>query len=169
MDPYRSSGGDACPQCASPLDMASGGPAPCANGCGEWLPMAYIATVFDIAELDRESPHHEQAESQAYQPPPCPSCERPLVRAWLKAAPVRLCAEHGVWIAAASHDRFTAQLAAPMARHQRMLALAALLAAADEGSRREVARRVIVVEDRLAVLGAELAALRLELGVARKR
>lgn len=155
-DPYRSSGGDACPQCSTPLERTPEGAAPCPNGCGAWLPTSYLATLFDTSEIAREAHDAEQAEGRRYELPPCPTCGAPLIRGWLGAAPVRLCAEHGLWIAAATAARFDAQLAAPVERHRRLLALMALLSHPDEASRREIARRVLALEDRVAALEASL-------------
>ncbi len=159
-DPYRSSGGEACPQCSTPLERSPEsivpGVAPCPNACGAWLPTTYLASLFDTSEIAREAHDAEQAEVRRYELPPCPTCSAPLVRAWLGAAPIRMCAEHGLWVAATSAGRFDAQLAGPVARHRRLLELMALLSHPDDASRREVAKRVLALEDRVAAIEAAL-------------
>jgi Zn-finger nucleic acid-binding protein len=152
-DPYRTPAARGCPLCGEQLDLSQVGAIACGNGCGEWLPRAHLATILDLADLDLKpysSGYHR--ERVDYRAPPCPQCARELALSWIETVPIRVCAEHGMWVAAAVRDRFTQQLAAPIARHERLVAVMELLASAEPAARRELARRILALEDQVASL-----------------
>ncbi|HEY4243484.1 MAG TPA: hypothetical protein VGM88_26910 [Kofleriaceae bacterium] len=160
-DPYRTAATNACPQCGEPLDLAvTTAPIPCATGCGKWWPRAYLTKIVDLDQLGLASaaPGYQRETTGSHwwkggaKAAPCPSCERELVLAWLETVPVRQCEEHGVWVTAASDGRFDMQLVAPKEHYQRIVAVIELLAANDPRARLELARRIVALEEQVAML-----------------
>jgi hypothetical protein len=159
-DPYRdSSHVPGCPVCGAPWDATDLTPTPCANDCGVWMTMAYLASIIDVRALELESSagwfyHREQEVDD--RPLGCPTCGEPMTSVWSKKTPVRQCeAAHGLWIAAKNRDAFSDELSEPIEHQQRIVNTRkqlAAVAAGDPGAVERLADRILSLERRIAAL-----------------
>jgi hypothetical protein len=128
-----------CPRCADALTHGA-----CARDCGEWIEAAALPAV-----------RLEPARSDAREPRlPCPRCGQPMeARTW-GTTPYDRC-EHGVWLEGRARERFHAQLSAAIDTEREIARLEAYLA--DPAGRRELAARLVHLEQRCERLERELA------------
>jgi hypothetical protein len=147
--PYRSSGGNLpCPRCGDAL-LLSGTSFVCGRDCGEWLEPSSLRDLPLGGDL---GVRQEGGPGAPPSPLSCPRCGRPLdARAWGYAL-FEQCAGHGVWLAARFRSAFHMQVAAAIEEEREITALAARIDAASPEGRRELARRILAIERRLAAL-----------------
>jgi hypothetical protein len=159
-DPYRDAARvPGCPVCATPWDASDLAPTPCANGCGVWMTMPYLASIIDVRALGLESTagwfylRDQELDDRALG---CPTCGEPMTVLWSKKTPVRQCeAEHGLWIAAKDRDAFGNELSEPLEEQQRIVTMReqlAAVAAGDPGAIERMADRILSLERRIAAL-----------------
>jgi hypothetical protein len=158
-DPYRESARvPGCPMCGTPWEVSDLAPTSCANGCGVWMSMAYLASIIDVRALALEtSPGWFYRGEHALDDRPlgCPTCGETMAILWTKQTPVRQCEAHGLWIAAKERDAFSNELYEPIEQRQRSATMRLLLAAVvagDPGAVERMADRMLSLEDRIAAL-----------------
>lgn len=148
-DPYREPGTPwACPRCSEPL-LASDGPRPCRADCGEWWPIELLREL----ELDRELDSEAVARSSfAYVPGRCVTCGKPMEACSWSNTLLAQCPGHGVWLEARFRAAFHVVIDDWVEREREVRELADRLGEADDAGRRELARRLLALERRLAKL-----------------
>jgi hypothetical protein len=122
----------------------------CPEGCGEWLPQAYIDEL-----LPKDTLLHLASAWWKHAEAPCPICRRRMdtrSKDWLT---YELCAEHGVWLDANQRSRFDAAFAVDITSFRRFRELVSELAKGGEEAAQAMARRIIDLEQRLAKLERE--------------
>ncbi len=108
-DPYRTSGGQACPRCRNVLVRETDDWLYCTGGCGTWLGNRVIKTLLDPALLVKSTGNPFRAT--ALPPTKCLVCKQPLNDLYKGAVDVLTlgqCTAHGVWLEQADRTVFEA-------------------------------------------------------------
>ena len=135
-DPYRSSGGDPCPRCRSPLARETDDWLVCGEGCGTWLGNGLVKTLLDPATLVKSKGNPFRATPLP--PTKCVVCKQlmnDLYKGAIDVLTLGQCLEHGVWLETADREIFEAMYADEIRAHrgttQEYVAKLATLAALD--------------------------------------
>jgi polyhydroxyalkanoate synthesis regulator phasin len=108
-DPYRTSGGTACPRCRNPLARESDDELNCSSGCGTWLGNKLIQKLVALETIARSSGNPFRATP--LRPTRCLVCKEPLndlYKGTVDVLTLGQCLEHGVWLEAADRSVFEA-------------------------------------------------------------
>ncbi|HEX7702321.1 MAG TPA: hypothetical protein VF403_16395 [Kofleriaceae bacterium] len=159
-DPYRESARvPGCPMCGMPWDVSDLAATPCANGCGVWMTMAYLASIIDLRALVLESSpgwFYRGEPALDDRPLACPTCGETMKIVWAKKTPVHQCeVPHGLWIGAKERDAFSNELYEPIEQRQRIANMRQQLAsvvAGIPGAVEQMADRILSLEDRITAL-----------------
>lgn len=167
-DPYRSTSSayHACPRCGDAL-LISGTSFVCGRDCGEWIELGSLRTLEadltsvldprtdDPAASRRRTGTTSEFPLSAFH---CPICKRQMEsRAWGNAL-FELCAQHGIWLAARFRSAFHLRVAAAIEDEREIRAFADRLDLTDPAARRELARRLLLLERRVRELSRRAAA-----------
>jgi len=147
-DPYRSGSRLECPRCKAGLLDNDGKAMACPKGCGEWLTAEYIGEI-----LPRDTLKNLAAVAWWKHPETaCPVCARKAELRAKDGLTYNLCSEHGVWLDANQRSRFEAEFAVDITAHRRFNELVAAITKGGEGAAKEITRRLIDLEQRIAKL-----------------
>lgn len=108
-DPYRTSGGTACPRCRNPLARESDDELNCASRCGTWLGNKLIEKLVTLETIAKSTGNPFRAT--ALRPMRCLVCKEPLndlYKGTVDVLTMGQCMAHGVWLEAADRAVFEA-------------------------------------------------------------
>lgn len=141
-DPYRDPPVYPCVRCDAPL-AGDADALLCAAGCGRWIERAALPdAVGKLGDLDTFTGVTGS----------CPHCRDDLdARVW-STLRFEACNVHGIWLDAGSQPELARLLATAWARIDRITQLAELLATKKPAAYRELAERIVDLEDQVARL-----------------
>jgi len=149
-DPYRTGKRLECPRCQAAMLDGDGKAMACPKDCGEWLTAEYIDELLPRGTLKNVAAAWWKNPETA-----CPICARKMDTRSKDGLIYDLCPEHGVWLDASQRSRFEAEFVVDIVMHRRFNELVAALAKGGEAAAKEISRRLLDLEQRIAKLERE--------------
>ena len=141
-DPYRSVPVLRCVRCDTELSPIGDWLA-CRNGCGHWMDRERLPSSIDQLGV---------SEAFAGVTGNCPRCFEDLdARTW-STLRFEACREHGIWLDRGGHYMFDELLASAQRSADRVSELADALATQSPAAFRQLAARIVALEDQVAAL-----------------
>jgi hypothetical protein len=149
--PYRTAAIDACPRCQAPMAAAGGlDPRPCSSGCGEWVPAELVATLWgDIIYRPTTATRWWRDDARGIG---CPACRQPMKPVAHDGWRVFRCQHHGAWLEPGVRARIERHFATEIELHQRVREMTAAVRGGDEAAIADLIRRLLALEQQVALL-----------------